>query len=207
MPTQYTSSPLASTCHAAIEQSGGMEVLVNETKLCIFEDRNPKTIGARELNGHTIVMIVSSLGCIMANIAAARDSSLSRDVEDGTRHAREHMQQVLACYHDYKDRLFRPGMEIQCVVYTSVYRSPTIVSPDGLAVSLPHKMAGIAAELATIDLEPSFKFYLFTELRRSSRSRGTVHVEARGFSVTVFLDDLPVYVLETARAAANRLRP
>jgi hypothetical protein len=201
-----TSTPMSSICHMSIEMNDGMEVHVGETKLCIFEN-NPKTIGARNLNGHTIVMIVSSLGAIVTNIAAARDSSLSRDVEDGTLHAREQMQHVLNCYRQYKDRLFGTGIEVACIVYTSVYRSPSAVSRDGLSVSLPHQMAGIASELAKIELEPQFKFYMFTELRRSSRSRGTVHVDARGFIVTVYLDDKPTCCIETARAAADRLRP
>ncbi|CRG91274.1 hypothetical protein PISL3812_08322 [Talaromyces islandicus] len=195
----------SSVCHMALDLHHGIEVHVGETKVCNF-DNPPRTIGARNIRGSTIVIIYSGLGAIMANIAPARDSELSRDVEDGTQHAREHMQQVLDCYHEHKDRLFGTGVEASCVVYAAVYRSPRDITPDGLSVCLPHQMAGIGVELATIGFEPLFKFYLFTEQRRSSLSRGTAMVDGRGFVVAVYLDDRTTHVIETPRAAADRLR-
>ncbi|KAH8703504.1 hypothetical protein BGW36DRAFT_87641 [Talaromyces proteolyticus] len=227
-PHKSPSSKMVSRCHEILNLGQAIEVQINECRFCMFNlNFEPKALGARYVNGSTIVVIVSGHAAIMCSITPCCAGDLLGDRDAARRNARAKMEEVKGWYDEFKDGFFPTGPhETHCIVWCSVFelppsqggRDPNTAQGDhvphpthprpshpGITVAMPHQIEIIGQVLHEMELEPEFKFYLFREVPDEQGSRGTILVDGRGMSIEVYMHDRLVHVVETPRQVAQRL--
>jgi len=150
---------------------------MNEVRFVVLQPTGKRCIGTSDLNGCTVVAIVSPYAAILAHIPSTPDVA-SPSPQAGDRNVRAKIDEVAILFHQHTN--YFPSQSTTWVV-SAVY--------EGI-IALPDQKVIIEEKLQQMGLVYAQVIYV---VKRAGEPRppahGTVFVDARGGSPVVYVDD------------------